>query len=317
MNRPRIALSFLLTALPALAGAQTDPARDALRRRIDFAGSRIVLAPPIDTSGAQPFDDGRFLAALHAVAGTSTFQLVTTPPPPPTGAPPPDGIELEDSSRRAFDFAVRPGDAECGVLRGRTARHDVEVRRHDVDFLVRDRGSYRRGLADTLPDSVFLGRARQLLAGLGAAPAEFASFDVKTLSAAGRPEATGARRSPPSPSARRSTSSACWETSRSPNRSWWRASSSTARCARSAGAGRRSTTAAASSPRRSARPSSSSARSTPCSPPRCHRFDDAHLPHLLPARSRRRPLRPGPGRPPRPRHRRAARPRRRQPAGAV
>ena len=98
--------------------------------------------------------------------------------------------------RGPADLRLRAGcrDRRCGVFRGQTELHDVEVRLHDVHVLVRDRGRYDPTLPDSASDAVLLRKARLLLAGLGAVPQETTSFDLRTLLAGIRPEERRMRR---------------------------------------------------------------------------------------------------------------------------
>jgi len=184
---------------------ELETARARLLRRIDFAQSRIILAPAIHSTGAEPFDAEKFIDALHQVAGTGSLLEVADVARSARDherRPRFDGAadEVEDANMQVFDFEQDAADRRCGVFRGQTELHDVEVRLHDVRVLVRDRGRYDPSLPDSASDAILLRTARLLLAGLGAVPEETSSFDLRTLLAGVRPEERDD--APPDPTAR-------------------------------------------------------------------------------------------------------------------
>lgn len=191
-----IALAAATFILGAETRARLDPTREKLRARIDFEESRIILAPLSAADHPMPFDPEALLRAVHAEAGTTGAMEVPDEPVRgkmtgrDPGAPTLDGTadEGEDMDRRVFDFEADAADRRCGVYRARTPTHDIEVRLHDVQVLVRDRDRYHPEVSPSLPDTVLLQKSQALLAGLGAIPAEATSFDVRTLMAGARIE---------------------------------------------------------------------------------------------------------------------------------
>lgn len=174
--------ALLLTlALPATGNAADDAARDALRRRIDLERSQIVLAAKLDRNGA-PLDDDAFVATLLATTGARAFTPLATQPPGPKPERRDGGkAEKEDRQARVFDAEPDPRDGACGVVRGRTELHAVQLRLHDGSFLVRDAGSYGATSGAGPSDAKLAATTRKLLGGLGAPVAETSDLQVRTL----------------------------------------------------------------------------------------------------------------------------------------
>lgn len=187
-----IVLMFSLRALPAMA--QDDAQRAALRGRIDFTNSRIILAPPVEARSAQPPVDPRsFAAAVQRLTGARTVALAPPPSLPPFSTMPiaPDGAEATDASSRGFDSLPRAGDASCAVYRGTTELHDIEVHMSDIAVLVRGADRYVRAVPSPVRDEAVLAQAMDLAKSLGAVPQETRP-DVRVLAVASRLNRPGA-----------------------------------------------------------------------------------------------------------------------------
>lgn len=183
-----LALSF---ACPVSLQAADPDAREALRRRIDFERSVIVLAAKVDPTGVRTLDRDAFVARLLDTTGATRFALVTGDPPRPKRERK-DGGRAEKEDRRAnvFDFDPRPEDEACGIVRGRTERHAVQLALFDGSFLVRDAGRYDPAAVGAPSDAKLAATTRRLLAPLGAGGDEDADFQVRTLIEARRMEGT-------------------------------------------------------------------------------------------------------------------------------
>jgi hypothetical protein len=164
-----------------------------LRRRLDLAQSAIVLEAKIDAETPPPFDRDRFAKALLATTKAQKFVELGDVPPPPSregrkkktdGS----GFEPEDPTGNAFD--LDPQDATCGVMRGETEQHRVEIRKRDLSFLVRDDGAYDPALKGGLDDAKLLAATLGLLRGVGALDAETGNSQVRTLMAGTRTDRT-------------------------------------------------------------------------------------------------------------------------------
>lgn len=179
---------LLSLTLPANSNA-ADDARDALRRRIDLARSEIVLAArPLPKPGAA-LDDDAFVAALLAATGASSYQPSDEKPAPPKAERKDGGkAEKEDRAGRVFDVDDDPRDATCGVVRGRSELHAVQLRLRDGSFLVRDAGAYGPSTGAAPDEAKLAQTTRRLLGALGAASGETTDLQVRTLMAGRRVE---------------------------------------------------------------------------------------------------------------------------------
>jgi len=181
--------------LAVLAAAADDGSREALRRRLDLQQSAIVLEAKVEPGAAPAFDQQAFVRAVLAAGDGKKFVELDGVPPPPAlegRKKKQDGAraEREDATANAFDLDPRPQDAACGVLRGETERHRVEIKRHDLSFLVRDAGGYDASSSGGPGTPKLLDTTLGLLRALGARDAEAGNSQVRTLMVGTRGEAT-------------------------------------------------------------------------------------------------------------------------------
>jgi len=180
--------ALLLSLTLPTTGLAADDAREAVRRRIDLERSQIVLAAKPAASGGA-LDADAFVATLLATTGARTYQPLDEKPAPPKPERKDGGkAEKEDRSGRVFDVDDDPRDATCGVVRGKSELHALQIRLRDGSFLVRDAGTYGAGAGAHPDEAKLASTTRRLLAALGASGSETSDLQVRTLMAGKRVE---------------------------------------------------------------------------------------------------------------------------------